>query len=91
MTDGHVPGAYVFGWWEQAVHRAPIDGAWQHDLYDEAAAVVPSSRSLGIETGTKLYISNLDYGVSNDDIKVSLITLQAFSLIELVFRLQEAH
>ncbi|KAH9550917.1 hypothetical protein CY35_10G097200 [Sphagnum magellanicum] len=53
----------------KAVHRAPIDGAWQHDLYDEAAAVVPSSRSLGIETGTKLYISNLDYGVSNDDIK----------------------
>jgi THO complex subunit 4 len=75
----------------KAVHRAPTDGAWQHDLYDEAAAVVPSSRSLGIETGTKLYISNLDYGVSNDDIKVSLITLQAFSLIELEFRLQEAH
>jgi len=25
-----------------------------------------------IETGTKLYISNLDYGVSNDDLKVKL-------------------
>lgn len=28
-------------------------------------------RVSAIETGTKLYISNLDYGVSNDDIKVN--------------------
>ncbi len=58
------------------MHRAPTDSAWQHDLYNDATAVAPSSRSL--ETGTKLYISNLDYGVSNDDIKVSLITSQTF-------------
>jgi THO complex subunit 4 len=60
------------------VHRAPTDSAWQHDLYNDDTAVAPSSRSLGIETGTKLYISNLDYGVSNDDIKVSLIASQPF-------------
>lgn len=27
--------------------------------------------SAGIETGTKLYISNLDYGVMNEDVKVT--------------------
>ena len=32
--------------------------------------VGPGGRPSAIETGTKLYISNLDYGVSNDDIKV---------------------
>ncbi|XP_057831102.2 THO complex subunit 4A isoform X2 [Cryptomeria japonica] len=33
--------------------------------HDEAAARPPPA----IETGTKLYISNLDYGVTNEDIK----------------------
>lgn len=31
---------------------------------------IDGGRSSAIETGTKLYISNLDYGVSNEDIKV---------------------
>lgn len=62
---------------QQPVRRAP-DSAWQHDMYDNFAPVVPAgSRGMGggIETGTKLYISNLDYGVSNDDIKVNLPSL----------------
>eukprot|EP00897_Mesotaenium_endlicherianum_P007898 jgi/Mesen1/7136/ME000037S06497 len=46
------------------------DAAWQHDLYENgAAAGVGAPGGRAIETGTKLYISNLDFGVSNEDIK----------------------
>ncbi|GLT92520.1 hypothetical protein SLE2022_103540 [Rubroshorea leprosula] len=50
--------------------QAP-DAAWQHDMFVDDGAVFPASapRASSIETGTKLYISNLDYGVSNEDIK----------------------
>ncbi|KAL5707892.1 peptide-methionine (S)-S-oxide reductase [Ranunculus cassubicifolius] len=34
-----------------------------------AAFPAQGGRSSALETGTKLYISNLDYGVSNEDIK----------------------
>lgn len=52
--------------------QAAPDTAWQHDMYvDQAApAAFPGVSARSIETGTKLYISNLDYGVSNEDIKV---------------------
>lgn len=39
-------------------------GGWRREVLNDMAV-----RSLGIETGTKLYLSNLDYGVSNEDIK----------------------
>ncbi|KAJ0940975.1 putative chromatin target of PRMT1 protein [Helianthus annuus] len=44
---------------------------WGHDMYEGHAAAHParSNQVTGIETGTKLLISNLDYGVSNEDIK----------------------
>ncbi|GMH30083.1 hypothetical protein Nepgr_031926 [Nepenthes gracilis] len=52
--------------------EAPV-GAWQHDLFANHAAAYPAqgaaARGSAIETGTKLYVSNLDYGVSNEDIK----------------------
>ncbi|KAL2470388.1 THO complex subunit 4A [Abeliophyllum distichum] len=45
-----------------AVAKA-LDSAWGHDMF------AGGSRASNIETGTKLYISNLEYGVSNEDIK----------------------
>ncbi|XP_020214533.1 THO complex subunit 4A [Cajanus cajan] len=53
--------------------KAP-EATWQHDMYaDQHVAVggypAQGGRAPSIETGTKLYISNLDFGVSNDDIK----------------------
>ncbi|KAJ4704717.1 THO complex subunit 4A-like [Melia azedarach] len=50
--------------------QAPV-ATWQHDMFVDGAAAFPSrsARSSSIETGTKLYISNLEYGVSNEDIK----------------------
>ncbi|XP_057956093.1 THO complex subunit 4A isoform X2 [Malania oleifera] len=50
--------------------KAP-DSTWQHDMFADQALAYPAQavRASAIETGTKLYISNLDYGVSNEDIK----------------------
>ena len=47
--------------------------AWQSNLFGAgaAASVVPSA-TRGIDTGAKLYISNLDVGVSQEDVKVRL-------------------
>ncbi|KAL6003483.1 hypothetical protein ACLOJK_023713 [Asimina triloba] len=42
------------------------DLIWRHDLFDDSMIAAGFS---GMETGTKLYVSNLDYGVSNEDIK----------------------
>ncbi|KAH7405463.1 hypothetical protein KP509_15G071200 [Ceratopteris richardii] len=43
------------------------DNGWRREALDDIFTT--SARSAGIETGTKLYLSNLDYGVSNEDIK----------------------
>ncbi|CAL1400563.1 unnamed protein product [Linum trigynum] len=56
-----------------APYAAPMatETAWQHDMFAGAAMAFPAqpAQTSAIETGTKLYISNLDYGVSNEDVK----------------------
>ncbi|MQL79427.1 hypothetical protein Taro_011867, partial [Colocasia esculenta] len=64
---GNRPAPYNVG----KLVQAP-NSAWQHDMFLDQIAVYPGpalARPSAIETGTKLYISNLDYGVSDDDIK----------------------
>uniref|UniRef100_A0ACD5TZC5 Uncharacterized protein n=2 Tax=Avena sativa TaxID=4498 RepID=A0ACD5TZC5_AVESA len=49
--------------------KAP-ESAWQHDKFaDVAARGGAGGRVSAIETGTKLFITNLDFGVSSEDIK----------------------
>ncbi len=46
--------------------------------------MVPATiKPLGIETGTKLYLSNLDYGVSTYDLKASHCNFVPYTLLSM--------
>ncbi|XP_010452098.1 PREDICTED: THO complex subunit 4B [Camelina sativa] len=59
------------------IQQQAQDAMWQNDVFATDASVAaafghqaaPIVGGSSFETGTKLYISNLDYGVSNEDIK----------------------
>lgn len=49
----------------------PPVGRWKHDLFesDGMAAARPGQRTGGVNSTTKLLISNLDYGVTTNDVQ----------------------
>ncbi|MBA0705786.1 hypothetical protein Golax_017947, partial [Gossypium laxum] len=56
-----------------ATRRGPLASShktrslpWQHDLFEDSLRAAGIS---GVEVGTKLYVSNLDHGVTNEDIR----------------------
>ena len=58
-----------------------IPDKWQHDMFDGGAGNPrTATRAGGFSTGSKLHISNLDFGVSDSDIKVSTKPTVYFSL-----------
>uniref|UniRef100_A0A453ID12 RRM domain-containing protein n=1 Tax=Aegilops tauschii subsp. strangulata TaxID=200361 RepID=A0A453ID12_AEGTS len=62
--------------------KAP-ESAWQHDMYSDASARGGGGgRVSAIETGTKLLITNLDFGVSTEDLK--LVSKNLIVCLELV-------
>lgn len=49
---------------------------WQNDLFEDSLKAAGLS---GAETGTKLYVSNLDVGVTNEDIRVFTLSCDLLS------------
>ncbi|CAK9869534.1 unnamed protein product [Sphagnum jensenii] len=61
LHSGHNP-------YSTAAKASKQASPFQHNMYED---MVPNNmlKPLSLETGSKLYISNLDYGVSNEDLK----------------------
>ena len=55
-------------WMEYQSFNKAKDFVWRHDLFEDSMVAAGLS---GIESGTKLYISNLHYGVTREDIQVA--------------------
>nr|KAJ0184646.1 hypothetical protein LSAT_V11C900485530 [Lactuca sativa] len=80
---------WITNWWRnlrgvlginqvvRAVLENPSDKTKVHLVYANVMGKVgPGGHPSAIETGTKFYISNLDYSISNDDIKGMAMILQ---------------
>ncbi|XP_028953185.1 THO complex subunit 4D-like [Malus domestica] len=62
LTVNARPSSYTIAKSTRRTKRFP----WQPDLFEDSLRAAGIS---GIEIGTKLYVSNLDYGVTNEDIR----------------------
>lgn len=65
--------------------KGNAEGMWQHDLYDGSGGGIKRQRQVpagGLTSGSgKLHISNLDFGVSESDIQVSVLYLVSLNII----------
>ncbi|PON55568.1 Splicing factor-like protein, partial [Parasponia andersonii] len=76
FSGGRMPGSFRRGPLRVNAQPSPYTIAksvrrtktfpWQHDLFEDS---IRAAGITGIEIGTKLYVSNLDYGVTNEDIR----------------------
>lgn len=66
-ADNRFPNSNVFLVCFHQSLRRPKNLPWQSGLIEESLKAAGLS---GLEAGTKLFISNLDAGVSNEDIRV---------------------
>ena len=57
----------------QPITSTTPSGRWKHDLYDGTSSQVPVGvqRTGGVNSTTKLLVSNLDFGVTTSDIQVN--------------------
>lgn len=51
---------------------------WQHDMFDDHAGVQRSIQNTRSEASGKLLVSNLDFGVSDSDIRVIFLNLLSY-------------
>ena len=59
-------------------------GKWQHDMYQDDFNGSAQVQTPAKSSGTKLLISNLDYGVSDDDIKVRHIVFVLLLFVNII-------
>lgn len=59
----------IYGMSKQSFNHAK-GVLWKHGMFEDSMASI--GMHVGLENGTNLYVSILDFGVSNQDIKVCL-------------------
>lgn len=55
---------------ERVIFQGDIDSPWSHDLYEDDYT---GKQRIGSSEGTKIMVSNLEFGVTDSDLEVGTI------------------